>query len=361
MEALEDRWLPSQIGLTVTTLSDAGPGSLRAAILTADAGSHSDQSTIGFTVSGTIDLQRPLPDLNNSIAIRGPRAGSLTVQRDAAVTFTSAILIVDVGQTASLAGLTIANGSAGGIVNNGTLTVSDCTVPGNSAFIGGGIFNGSEGGVVVRDSVLMGNTAQLGGGIANENLSGSVATVTVSGSTLSGNSAIAIDVNGRSTGSFGGGIWSESSFGSAAVTVSGSTLSGNFATVGGGAIFQDTFNGTGTVTIAGSTLCGNTAGEGGAINNGLGMTLVVRGSSFSGNTAGDSGGGIYNLGTATLKDTTLSGNTAGSEGGGVFNGAFGTLAIKDSTALHNVAPLGADLYNLGALTLDDSTVGVIGS
>jgi hypothetical protein len=28
--------------------------------------------------------------------------------------------------------------------------------------------------------------------------------------------------------------------------------------------------------------------------------------------------------------------------------------------LNNVAPSGADVYNLGALTLDDSTVGVLG-
>jgi hypothetical protein len=28
--------------------------------------------------------------------------------------------------------------------------------------------------------------------------------------------------------------------------------------------------------------------------------------------------------------------------------------------LNNMAPSGADLYSLGALTLDDSTVGVIG-
>jgi hypothetical protein len=33
---------------------------------------------------------------------------------------------------------------------------------------------------------------------------------------------------------------------------------------------------------------------------------------------------------------------------------------KDSTVLNNVASLGADIYNLGALTLNDSTVGVIG-
>jgi peptidoglycan hydrolase-like protein with peptidoglycan-binding domain len=62
--------LPSQIGLTVTSLADSGPDTLRAAILTADAGSQKDQFTIGFAVKGTIDLQTPLPYLNNSIAIQ---------------------------------------------------------------------------------------------------------------------------------------------------------------------------------------------------------------------------------------------------------------------------------------------------
>jgi predicted outer membrane repeat protein len=86
----------------------------------------------------------------------------------------------------------------------------------------------------------------------------------------------------------------------------------------------------------------------------------VRGGTFTSNTASDSGGGVYNLGTATLQQSTLSGNTAGSAGGGIFNGASGTLAVKDSTMTNNVAPSGADIYNLGGLTLDDSTVGVIG-
>src|SRR5262249_13814948 len=45
LEALEDRWLPSQVALTVTTLADEmdpndGALSLREAILMADAGSH---------------------------------------------------------------------------------------------------------------------------------------------------------------------------------------------------------------------------------------------------------------------------------------------------------------------------------
>ena len=99
---------------------------------------------------------------------------------------------------------------------------------------------------------------------------------------------------------------------------------------------------------------------GGAIYSTAFAALNVRGSTFSGNTASDSGGGIYNLGTATIQECSLSKNTAGCKGGGIFNGSSGTLAVKDSTVLNNVAPSGADIYNLGALTLDDSTVGVIG-
>jgi hypothetical protein len=81
LEGLEDRWFPSQVGLTVNSLADSGPGTLRSAILTADAGSHSDRFTIGFGVTGKIDLQSPLPDLNNRIVIQGPGAASLTVER----------------------------------------------------------------------------------------------------------------------------------------------------------------------------------------------------------------------------------------------------------------------------------------
>jgi len=110
LEALEDRTVPSQIGLTVTSLADAGPGTLRAVILTADGGSHSDKFTIDFAVAGTIDLQSPLPDLDNNIAIQGPGAASLTVERAAGASFASAIVTVDPGQTAGLSGLTIANG-----------------------------------------------------------------------------------------------------------------------------------------------------------------------------------------------------------------------------------------------------------
>jgi hypothetical protein len=314
LEALEDRWLPSQIGLTVSSLADSGPGTLRAAILTADAGSPSDNFKITFSVSGTIDLQSPLPDLNNNITIQGPGASSLTVERAAGFSFSSSIITVGGGQTASLSGLTIANGNVGGITNDvGTLTVTNCAIVNNSAgFVhyGGGI-NNIDGTLTVRDCTLSGNSAASGGG-GIDNFNG-------------------------------------------ALTVSNATFIGNSAGAGGAMFFEG-----GAVAVRDSVFTANSATEGGAMYKGPYGTLDVRGSTFSANTASDSGGGIYNFDAATLQQCTLSANSAGSAGGGIFNAVYGTLAVKDSTVLNNAGALGADIYNLGALTQDDSTVGVIG-
>lgn len=229
LEVLEARAVPAQVSLTVTSLADSGPGTLRTAILAADAGKPSDKFTIGFSVTGVIDLQSPLPDLNNTISVQGPGAGSLTVERAAGASFPSAIVSVDSGQTACLSGLTIANGNAGGIYNVGTLTVANCRVVNNAApFTSSSGFSPGPG---------------LGGGI--DNFGGSL---TVSGSAVSGNTA-----------SFGGGIFS---FGS--LTISNSTLSGNVATGftdpvthshifgHGGGIEND-----GVMTMASSTVSGN--------------------------------------------------------------------------------------------------------
>jgi hypothetical protein len=213
--------VPSQIDLTVNSLADSGSGTLRAAIQTADAGSHSDQFTIGFAVTGTIDLQSPLPDLNNNISIQGPGAASLTIWRDYAFSFTSAIVTVDAGQTASLSGLTVANGynlsgNGGGIANFGVLTVSGCTLSGNSAADGGGIFN--NGTLTVSGCAIHDNGATDGGGIFNA----LNASATVTGGYLSNNSAVR-----------GGGIYNDGE-----LTVSGGNLQNNPAEAGGG-IFND--------------------------------------------------------------------------------------------------------------------------
>jgi predicted outer membrane repeat protein len=388
VEALEERWLPSQIPLTVNSLADdSSPGTLREAIQTADMGSPSDKFKIDIEVSGTIDLQSPLPDLSNSIAIQGPGESTFSVERPKTAKFIAAIFAVDAGQSASISGLTIANGN-GGIVNNGTLTVSGCTLTGNSAgqvgggaivnsasltvsdctfsgnstdFAGGGIF--SSGTLTVTDSTFTGNHGgQAGGGIFSSD-----GTAFISGCNLSGNSA-----------GNGGGI-ANATFGSGTMTVSGCTLSANSAGIGGGiangsflTVRDSTLTGNSAIyygggifnfpaelaTVIGCTLCGNSALDGGGIFNGNSATLVVRASTFSGNMASDSGGGLFNGGTATLQECTLSANAAGNAGGGIFNTNSGTLTLDNSVVRDNSAPVAADLYNnMGVVTLNDSTVG----
>jgi hypothetical protein len=375
---------------------------LRAAIQAADA-SQSGNFAIDFAVTGKIDLQSVLPDLANNIGIQGPGASSLTVERAANASSDFDIFCVDLRQTVSLSGLTVANGTEGGIGNDGTLSVSNCTVTGNSDFVfeaGGGIDNAPAAALMVSDCIISKNPGEFGGGIFNQG------TMTITGTAVSGNSATAqgggiwnsglasitnCKISGNSAGSDGGGILTlgvvANTGAQSRMTVSGSTISSNSApfgggiytgamltvtdnstitsnsaTYGGGIFNTDFFNGfVSSVMVRDSTLSRNYATQGAGIYNGALATLDVSGNStLSCNIASDSGGGIYNLGTATVEESTLSGNSAGSAGGGIYNAASGTLLVKNSTVLHNVAPSGADIYNLGALTLVGSTVGVIG-
>jgi hypothetical protein len=232
--------------------------------------------------------------------------GSLTIASSAIATNEST------GGNGGLAG-NIGLGQAGGLFNEGTLTVSTSTLSGNSAAgNGGGIAN--WGTLTVSTSSLSGNTAPQGGGIANDR-----GTLTVTGSTLSGNTAP----------QGGGGIRNLGT-----LTFSNSTLSGNRAAVGGG------IANVGTLTVSTSTLSGNSAtGEGGGVVN-FG-TVTVSNSTLSGNSAiGDAGGGIVNFGTVTVSNSTLSGNSAGGNGGGIYTSGSGPVTLKNVTLTANRANTG---------------------
>ncbi len=189
------------------------------------------------------------------------------------------------------------------------MTVSQCTLSGNSGVMGGGIINAQGGGTVtVSQCTLSGNSGSYGGGICNRLFS----TLTVTNSTLSGN-----------TSGFGGGIYNEQ---------------------------------LGTATVSNSTLSGNSGVEGGGIDN-SGM-LTVSNSTLSGNSAsGDynaNGGGISNGGTLTVSNCTLSLNSATSNnnflffGGGIGNGGLSTLALNNAIVANT--PSGGDVTNFGDLT-----------
>ena len=157
---------------------------------------------------------------------------------------------------------------------------------------------------------------------------------------------------GGGSGAFvGGGIKSSSG---TVVTLTNSTISGNTALAGGG-LFND-----GTLTVTNSTVSGNSApyhgtffnivGRGGGIFHHSG-TLTVTNSTVSGNTASFLGGGIcnseyYTVATATLTSSTVSGNTAGSGGGGIENyNRAATVTLARSLVSGNTAPFGPEIDN----------------
>ena len=130
-------------------------------------------------------------------------------------------------------------------------------------------------------------------------------------------------------------------------------------TLTGGSISKGTgggINNLGTLTLNNSTLTANTASTGGGIFNNRG-TVTVSNSTLSGNTASNSGGGSFNnRGTVTVSNSTLTANTA-FFGGGIFNS--GTVNLARSLISGNNAPSEAEIYNAGA-TINAANFNLIG-
>ena len=119
-----------------------GTTSLREAIAGANAvpGQTITFDPTVFASAQTITLtlgQLELSDTSGTETITGPAAG-VTVNAGG----TSRVFQVDTGVTASISGLTITGGSAGnggGLYNDGgDVTLTDCTISGNSASGNGG-------------------------------------------------------------------------------------------------------------------------------------------------------------------------------------------------------------------------------
>ncbi len=169
---------------------------------------------------------------------------------------------------------------------------------------------------------------------------------------------IASEVRGNSVGWDGGGIRN-----AGVMTIDSSTISNNSSSVHGGGVMN-----WGTLTVKNSKITGNTSVHNGGGINSAG-TLTVDGSVLQANTSG-AGGALYNSGAATIANGTLVGGElpeeanigvpdpdgGGSGGGGLFN--LGTLTVNDSTVTGNQAGYGGGLFNWtdGMLTVSHSTV-----
>ena len=145
---------------------------LRAAIQQANA-LHGTSDNIDFAswLNGTITLTQGLLTIANDtsgpdLTIEGPGGSGLTVSG----INTDRVFLIDSGSDVTINRLTISGGSkgfGGGILNNGTLTLTNATVSGNTAELaGGGIFNGGT--LTVRNSTVSANTAGVDGGIHTE-------------------------------------------------------------------------------------------------------------------------------------------------------------------------------------------------
>jgi hypothetical protein len=319
---LEARDCPST--LTVTNNLDTGArgdGSLRGEIAAANSG---DTIAFASSLKGqTITLSATNGELQiaRNLTIQGPGASQLTISggfnsrvfevdgSTTSVTLSGVSIIDGIGTAfypygntgwsgGNKSGTTAQDGQGGAIWNGGTLTVSSCMLADNSAavngyssFAGGGIYN--VGTLIVSNSTLAHNSVGNaygyygnGGGIYN------AGTLTVNGSTLSDN--IAYGSNGVG---LGGGIYSGYKL---TVTITGSTLTGNTGSLGG-AVYTD-----GTLALNGSTLSGNSASsEGGGIFNDRQGHLTIQSSVVKNNTA-PVGADLFNLGCVKISsDSTV--------------------------------------------------------
>jgi len=248
----------------------------------------------------------------------------------------------------------ISNATVGGLYyanirnGTGTLVMRSVTI-GN----GGEIYNNDVGEITVADSTLGANIINYSSG-----------TVTVTNS-----ARIAIDNRGTGTVTvIGGSGVSITNAGVGAITVSGTAAMPGIRNSSTGTVTLTNSRVTGrvgvsnagTVRLINSTVDHSTADHGGGIyNKGV---LSLTDSSVDHNTASNTsavqgGGGIYNDtgGTATLINSTLNGNTTGgSIGGGVLN--LGTMRLINTTIAGNNAPQGGGIANYATLTMANTIV-----
>ena len=264
--------------ITVNTTDDElnsdGDCSLREAIQAANTDGAVDACTAG-TGADTVVVPAGIYTLTlgtqlgiySDLTLTGAGKDSTIVQAAASPGDASqrVFLISDASTSVDLSDLTIRHGKGfggGGILNFGSLTLTNTDVTANIAEIGGGIWNRQKATLTMTNSSVTANTASReasanGGGINNFG-----GTLVLNNSTVSGNMA----------GGIGGGI---TNLISAVLTVTNSTIAGNQAEFGGGIMNEI---GGGTVTVSNSTINGNIAnrtGGGGGIVNNTGTIILI--------------------------------------------------------------------------------------
>jgi hypothetical protein len=305
--------------LVVTTTNDAGAGSLRQTILDTSVVEHS--ITFASNIVGNVKLTSGELSVGRDLNIIGPGAGILAISGNNSSrafyilsgwnVFISKLTIRD-GRVTGSTGLPGQNGQearGGGIMNEGTLSLTSCVVSNNT-------LTGGTGG---DDPNFAGNGGNaLGGGIGN------IGTLTLTDCHIVSNSAAGGQGGVAPSGSdgMGGQAYGGALYTGGTATLIRSTISGNTANGGagnggvgsgsGGGLYNDSLLTLLTCTVAGNAAVGSLFDFGGGIFDN-GTTLTLRNSTIAGNQA-DYGGGLNTSGSADLGSTILAGNSAPGSG-----------------------------------------------
>ncbi|MCP1309650.1 putative Ig domain-containing protein [Paenibacillus tyrfis] len=259
----------------------------------------------------------------------------------------------DTGYNISLKALTVSGGQlwagdlygGGGILgytgSQGTVTIENCVVTGNSVSApghwGGGMnIAGLPGGkAVVRNTVVQGNTAmERGGGVHFE---GDM-NIDVLSSVIDGN----IASNG-----LGGGMTIFPASVGGQIRIDGTTISRNQANgtsdpqAGGGGLYLSA-----PATITNTTISGNTAkGKGGGLYVASKGNITLTHVTLFSNNADQGGGGLYVLdGNPKLQNTLAAGNSKAGNAASDIEARTGQNVVAgiDATSSYNLVGLGGN-------------------
>ena len=236
-------------------------------------------------------------------------------------------------------------GNGGGLFNDGFATLNDVTISHNTATTyAGGIYNQVGGVLTLTNATIHGNTVTggPGGGILNFGsvilsdvvIDHNVASGSGGGLHTQGSASLTrVTLDGNTSGTVSGGIAN----GDGTLTLVDVTLTGNMAPSGGG-LWNYT---DGDAALTNVTLYSNTAttDRGGGLWNQNGTAYLIN-VTFSGNTAQIEGGGIHNqYGTLDVTNATIAYNTVvtitATKAGGIANLAGSSANVENTIFAFN--------------------------
>ncbi len=299
---------------TVTNLNDSGAGSLRAAIVAANA---NPGSTIVFQsgLSWKISLASSLPIISTGMTITASPVNAPVIDGSGRY---RAFQINTPGSAVSISNFFVNGcsdsvdgaGGAGVLVYAGKVTMTDCVFGDDNSSGNGGCIENNASFDLVECGISNCQTNGNGGAVNN-----SYGNLSVSNCAFFGNQA---------EGRLGGGIAS-----SGTVTIADSTIN---------------FNRAGTPTLSG--------GGGGLYSQG---PMSLSKCTVDDNSSSGEGGGIYNISAQmALTNCTIVSNSAGSSshGCGILAGSGGTLNVTNCTIYGNGPGVGS-IVNGGSAVLSN--------